>query len=219
MSDPCARRVGREHRRPALERFAAVAVLGMAVGSGTASGAAAQASAAPPGAGAVASPGGAAAGSLGGVGRGDTLRSYGTADYTWRLESLGGERLTLERYRGRTLFINVWASWCAPCVAELDGVQELYDSLRIGEGADSSIAVVLITPDRRSAAERFIRRRGLTVPAYIEARRTPSAFGLRALPTTYIVAPDGDIVLAHLGAAKWNTAEVRAFLRALALRR
>lgn len=149
----------------------------------------------------------------------DALRTFGVADYSWRLTSLGGEPLTLERFRGRTLFINVWASWCAPCVAELDEIQRLYDSLRTGESADTSIAIVLITPDRRGAAERFIRRRGLTVPAYIEARRTPSAFALRALPTTYIVAPDGDIVLVHLGAAKWNTAEVRDFLRALARRR
>lgn len=149
----------------------------------------------------------------------DALRTFGVADYSWRLTSLGGEPLTLERFRGRTLFINVWASWCAPCVAELDDIQKLYDSLRTGESADTSIAIVLITPDRRSAAERFLRRRGLTVPAYIEARRTPSAFALRALPTTYIVAPDGSIVLVHLGATKWNTAEVRDFLRALGRRR
>jgi thiol-disulfide isomerase/thioredoxin len=147
---------------------------------------------------------------------GDSLRTFGVADYSWRLTSLDGEPLTLERFRGRTLFVNVWASWCAPCVAELDDIQKLYDSLRIGENADTSIAIVLITPDRPSAARRFLRRRGLTVPAYIEARRTPAAFALRALPTTYIVAPNGDIVLQHLGAAKWNTPEVRAFLRALA---
>lgn len=146
----------------------------------------------------------------------DSLRTFGAADYSWRLTSLGGEQLTLERFRGRTLFINVWASWCTPCVAELDDIQKLYDSLRIGENADTSIAIVLITPDRRNAAERFLRRRGVTVPAYIETRRTPAAFALRALPTTYIIAPNGDIVLLRLGAAKWNTPEVRAFLRALA---
>ncbi len=152
----------------------------------------------------------------GNAGDHDSLRTFGAADYSWHLTSFDGEQLTLERFRGRTLFINVWASWCAPCVAELDDIQKLHDSLRTGESADTSIAIVLITPDRRNAAERFLRRRGVTVPAYIEARRTPSAFALRALPTTYIVAPNGDIVLLRLGAAKWNTPEVRAFLRALA---
>lgn len=142
------------------------------------------------------------------------LRSYGRADYGWALESLAGDTLSMERFRGKVLFINVWATWCLPCIAELASIERLAASLR--EGGDPRVAMLLITPERRATVAPFVRRRSLTTPVYLERKRTPGAWRLFGLPTTYVVATDGTIVLHHRGAARWDTEEVRAFLRALA---
>jgi thiol-disulfide isomerase/thioredoxin len=145
-----------------------------------------------------------------------TLRTYGRADYRWALESLDGDTLTLARFRGKVLFINVWATWCPPCIAELGSIERLAQSLT--SAADSSIAMLLITPERRGTVVPVVRRRALTTPVYLERKRTPGAWALFGLPTSYVVAPDGSIVLHHRGAARWDTDDVRAFLRALGCR-
>jgi thiol-disulfide isomerase/thioredoxin len=139
------------------------------------------------------------------------LERLGTADYRWRLRTLDGRDVSLEDFRGRVVFLNLWATWCPPCVAELASIQALHDSL-----AGSGVAFLLVSPETRDAVQPFVRRRRLTAPVYLELQPLPAAFDLRALPTTYVVARDGAIVLRHRGAADWDTDAVRRFLRALA---
>ena len=136
--------------------------------------------------------------------------TYGEADFDWSLRTLAGEDLTLEEMRGRVLFINMWATWCRPCVLELGGIQALSESL---EG--SGVTFLLVSPEDPEHVARFLEIHDLDVPAYVEAQEMPPAFGLRALPTTYVVDREGRIVLRHRGAAEWNREEVRDFLLAL----
>lgn len=139
------------------------------------------------------------------------LMVYGRADYTWTLRTLEGERVPLEKYRGRVLFINMWASWCLPCVAEMESIQQLRDSLR-----GSEVEFLLVSPEEAEPVERFLKRYGYALPVFLEAGEMPEAFGLRALPTTYVVDRSGNIVLKHRGATDWDDAAVRAFLSRLA---
>ena len=133
------------------------------------------------------------------------------ADYRWRLRTLDGDDVSLEEFRGRPVFLNLWATWCPPCVAELATIQRLHDSL-----AGSGVAFLLVSPETRAAVAPFVRRRGLTAPVYLELQPLPAAFRLRALPTTYVIAPDGAVALRHRGSADWDTDAVRHLLRALA---
>jgi peroxiredoxin len=136
--------------------------------------------------------------------------TYGEADFDWSLRTLDGEELTLEQMRGSVLFINMWATWCRPCVLELGGIEALSESL---EG--SGVTFLLVSPEDPEHVARFLEIHDLDVPAYVEAQEMPPAFGLRALPTTYVVDREGRIVLRHRGAAEWNQEEVRDFLLAL----
>ncbi len=147
-------------------------------------------------------------------GSGD-LEALGPADYTWRIRPLGtgSESFALERLRGRVLFINLWATWCAPCVAELASIAALRDSLRTDD-----IVFLIVSPEEPARVEAFLRRHRYDLPAYVEARAMPAAFGLEALPTTFVVDRLGRIVLRHRGAADWDRAPVREFLRYLAAR-
>lgn len=135
---------------------------------------------------------------------------HGRADYDWTLRRLGGEPVELAAYQGRVLFINMWASWCAPCVAEMAGIERLRGSLR-----DTEVEFLLISPEDPEPVERFVKRYGYDLPILLEVDRMPEAFGLEALPTTFVVDRAGNIVLAHRGAAEWDQDAVRTFLRSL----
>lgn len=135
----------------------------------------------------------------------------GRVDYRWSVRDLRtGEVGDLARYRGRVLFLNVWAAWCRACIEEMPSIQALHDSL-----AAEGIAVLALAADRPGPVARFLRRGRHTLPVALEEEAIPRSLGVLALPTTLIVDREGRIVLRHRGAADWDTAEVRAFLRAL----
>lgn len=136
------------------------------------------------------------------------------ADYDWAVREIGGKEVRLERFRGEVLFINLWASWCRPCVAELSSIERLREDLGGAEG----IRFLMISPESQRSVRRFLERNPYDLPFYTEAQRMPPAYGLRALPTTFIVDRRGRIVVVHRGAADWNTARVRALLTGLAAR-
>jgi thiol-disulfide isomerase/thioredoxin len=140
-----------------------------------------------------------------------TRTVLGQADYDWGLRTPGGEPLELEAFRGRVLFINMWASWCAPCVAEMASIERLRTSL-----AGSGVEFLLVSPEDPAPVERFMKRYGYDLPVLLEVDRMPAAYDLRALPTTWVVDRAGNVVLKHRGATDWDRDAVRAFLRSLA---
>lgn len=143
-----------------------------------------------------------------GRGQDETARM---ADLSWRVAALDGRTFELRELRGRTLFVNVWATWCRPCIAELGSIARLRDSLR-----GVPVEFVLVAPERRATVSRFVRRSRLALPVYVEMSPIPESYGLAAVPTTFIVAPDGRIILAHRGAARWDRPDVVALVRRVA---
>lgn len=140
-----------------------------------------------------------------------TLQSFGEVDYAWPLLTLRGEPLTLGAFRGRVLVVNYWATWCEPCVAELRSMQALRSAL-----PDTGVVFVLVAPQRPEPVQAFVRRRGLSLPVYLEGAPVPPVFGFEAVPTTWIIDRRGTIVLRHRGAARWDLPATIAFLTALA---
>ncbi|MDZ7632630.1 MAG: TlpA disulfide reductase family protein [Gemmatimonadaceae bacterium] len=132
------------------------------------------------------------------------------ADLSWSMRTLDGERLTLERFRGRVILINSWATWCEPCVAELSSMQVLRDAI-----ADASLVFALVTPQRKEPVAEFVRRRALRLPVYLEMSQAPAVYRFDAVPTTWIVDREGRIVFRHRGAMRWDTPAVQRFVRSL----
>jgi thiol-disulfide isomerase/thioredoxin len=142
------------------------------------------------------------------------LTSWGDADFRWRIRPLGqDEVISLERFRGEVFLINLWASWCIPCVRELAGIEGLRARL-----ADTDITFLVVAAEGEAPVRRFLRLHPYSLPFYLEASRMPSSWGLRGLPTTWVVDRDGRIVLMRHGEAVWDTDVVEAFLRGVAER-
>ncbi len=144
---------------------------------------------------------------------GQDLDVYGQADYEWRIRPLDGRPTTLDAFRGRVLFINLWASWCTPCIREMGSIERLRKRL-----ADADVTFLVVAAEGERPVRRFLRRYPYDLPIYLEEEPIPSAFGLRGLPTSWVVDPQGRIVLLRHGEAVWDTDEVEAFLRAIAAR-
>ena len=77
----------------------------------------------------------------------DRLTVYGQADYAWKLSTLDGEAVALESYRGKTVLLNHWATWCGPCVAEMPSLAALHDSIDRDD-----VAIVRVYGGRRHGA-------------------------------------------------------------------
>ncbi|SFQ68582.1 TlpA family protein disulfide reductase [Hymenobacter arizonensis] len=129
------------------------------------------------------------------------------------LLSLAGQPVNLSELQGKTVFVNLWASWCGPCLAEMPGIQALY------EKADpTKVAFVMISLDERPArAQALLKRRGYTFPVYVPAAPLPAPFNSQSIPSTVILRPDGQVAVRHDGMANYDTPEFRAALENLAL--
>lgn len=131
-------------------------------------------------------------------------------DYDWAVQTLDGEQIEVEDFRRRPIFLNFWATWCPPCVAEMPSIESLYR--RMG---DAGVAFVLVSNERPQAVRDFAGRHDLTVPLYT-AQDIPPALAPRAIPTTYLVSPRGEVVFEQTGSAGWDDESVVEFLTALA---
>jgi thiol-disulfide isomerase/thioredoxin len=131
------------------------------------------------------------------------------ASFDLDLVTLAGEPVSLESFRGKTIFMNFWATWCAPCLAEMPFIENLYQDMK-----DEDVVFLLIsTDDNVETARKFVDAKGYTLPNYRLAGRVPDVYNVRTLPTTYVIAPSGSMATVHVGMANYDTRGFRTFLR------
>jgi len=125
------------------------------------------------------------------------------ADYDWQFETLDGKIISLSDFAGKTIFINQWATWCPPCVAEMPSIQKLYDQVKDSPNA----AFVIVTNEKKETVEKFIKKRGFTFPVVIAHSTTPKVFESASIPVSFVVSPKGEILIKEYGSKKWHSEE------------
>jgi cytochrome c biogenesis protein CcmG/thiol:disulfide interchange protein DsbE len=111
--------------------------------------------------------------------------------------SLGGAKVTLASFRGRFVVINFFASWCQPCQVEEPQLVEFVAQHR---GATSPAVLGVVFSDSATNAAAFARSNGVTWPLVTDpGGRIALSYGVTDPPDSYIVAPDGRVVVHLLG--------------------
>ncbi|MBX2844399.1 MAG: TlpA family protein disulfide reductase [Flammeovirgaceae bacterium] len=130
------------------------------------------------------------------------------ADYNFKLIGLDGSYLELEDLKGKVIFMNFWATWCPPCIAEIPNIQELYDNTR-----NENIVFLMVSTDKNEAKIRkFIEKKGYTIPIYRPASVRPEVFSSNSIPTTFVISPEGKIAYKNIGIANYNTDSFKELL-------
>ena len=129
--------------------------------------------------------------------------------FDYKVSTLDGVAINSPVGKGKVTFINYWATWCPPCIVELPSLEKLYQEY------GDKVTFLFITQEDPSVVQRFLDRKGLTIPAVRPLMNTPEALYERSIPTNYIIDKTGKIVLKDQGAANWNTPEVRDILDSL----
>jgi thiol-disulfide isomerase/thioredoxin len=132
------------------------------------------------------------------------------ADYSWRLLDLNEGPVEFARFRGKPVFLNVWATWCPPCVAELPSIERLASR----PGLDGVAFVCVSTDESAQNVRRFLAGKNWPMTV-LRATELPPVFQTEVIPATFLIAPDGRVAVAEVGAVNWDDPFVVDFLKGL----
>lgn len=134
------------------------------------------------------------------------------AGYDLQLVAIDGARAGLRDFKGRVIFLNYWATWCPPCIAEMPNIQSLYEEYK----DDERIEFVMVSLDEdRQKARDFIQRKEFSFPVYYLAGPRPKSLQSTVIPTTFVIGREGKIITSKRGMANYNTDRFKSFLDTL----
>lgn len=127
-----------------------------------------------------------------------------------RLDGRGS--LSLGRLRGKVVYLDFWASWCAPCLVSLPLLEELRH-----EFPADRFQILAVNLDREPAKARsFLSKRKIGYPSATDPQgHIPERFGLETMPTSYLIDAKGVVRHVHTGFRKGDVDDLRARIRAL----
>jgi thiol-disulfide isomerase/thioredoxin len=142
----------------------------------------------------------------------ENTTGFETANLGFSFTDESGAIQSLSDFRGEVIFMNVWATWCPPCIAEMPSIHSLYSDFK----DDENISFILVSMDEDfEKAKKFMATRGYNLPIYHYRSKVPGTYQSSVIPTTYIISPESEIVLQKEGFAKYDTEEFKTFLREL----
>ena len=123
-----------------------------------------------------------------------------------------GSVVTLEKLRGQVIYVDFWASWCGPCRRSFPWMNEMQQKYG-GKG----LAIVAINVDKKRAdADKFLAQLPASFPVvFDEAGTSPAAFGVKGMPTSYLIDARGNVVLVERGFLEGSRGELEERIKAL----
>ncbi|MEQ9186144.1 MAG: TlpA disulfide reductase family protein [Cryomorphaceae bacterium] len=128
--------------------------------------------------------------------------------YDIRIQDVDGNIQPLAAYKGQPVFINMWASWCVPCIAEFPGLEKLKEQL-------FELEFVALNIEQAEVFQRFVTSTEVELPYYRVTSPLPSELTPNAIPASYILNAEGQVIYAFTGAADWSNPKVAEQIRKL----
>lgn len=123
-----------------------------------------------------------------------------------QLTNQEGENVQLADLEGKVVFMNFWATWCPPCVAEMPSINKFYQNYKDND----KVVFLMVNRDRNFAkGKSFLDRKDFDFDIHQIRGSAAPKFKPRSLPTTYIIDKTGEIQFTHAGMANYNTSKFK----------
>ena len=127
-----------------------------------------------------------------------------------QFEDKNGKLVSIADLQGKVVFVNFWATWCPPCIAEMPSIAKL----RKNFGDDSKIAFLMVDMDSdRAKSTKFMMKRKLDLDVYLPAGPLSPELYSGSLPTTLVFDKSGRLIFKHEGGADYSNKDFEEFLR------
>lgn len=118
------------------------------------------------------------------------------------LTDVSDKSLDFKEFKGKVVFVNNWASWCPPCIAEMPTINKLKQKL-----AAKDVVFVMVSFDAdKEKAVKFMKRKDFELDVYFPGFSYP--FVTSSIPATYILDKEGNVVSEHVGMADYSSDDV-----------
>lgn len=131
-------------------------------------------------------------------------KSKTISNYNWTLKGLNTSDINFSELKGKVIFLNFWATWCPPCIAELPSIQKLHNDYK------DSIAFVFISKEKWSEIDMFFKENEYDLPSYHSKGDLLTELPeINTIPRTFLIDKNGNIRIDKSGPADWNSNSLR----------
>ena len=124
---------------------------------------------------------------------------------SFSLKDVNGKVVNLQSFRGKKLFVNLWASWCPPCKREIPSIEKLYQSV----DTNKTKFLLVSFDDKFEPAMKYISSKKITLPIYYPMENPPALFQVQGIPATFIFNENGELVKRVDGGENYDTKEYK----------
>ncbi len=131
-------------------------------------------------------------------------------DFNFSVRDIKGNIVSADQFKGKVIFLNLWATWCGPCRAEMPTIQDLYN-----EVDHEKIVFLMLSLDNigdEEKVKKFITKKEFTFPVYTRTTSLPELLHVPSIPTTLVVSKGGKVVSRNVGTNNFNTKKFKNFL-------
>ncbi|MGC2062696.1 MAG: TlpA disulfide reductase family protein [Thermodesulfovibrionales bacterium] len=141
------------------------------------------------------------------------VKESGSAPQLQVADAITNVKLLPSELQGKVLFINIWASWCQPCMEEMPSIEALYRDM---SSSREFRMITILYKDSPEAALGYMKSQGYTFPLYVDSDGISAKnYGVTGVPESFIVDKKGVLVKRVIGGMDWNSAEAKDYLQSL----
>ena len=134
-------------------------------------------------------------------------------DFNFSVKDIESNHQSFDQFKGKVIFLNLWATWCGHCKAEMPSIQNLYNQLD-----HNKFKFVMLSIDRERDFEkvkRYVADRGFTFPVYASSGNLTEQLDVPSIPTTFVISAEGKIVMKEVGMKNYDTQKFKNLLERL----
>ena len=117
------------------------------------------------------------------------------------ISDLEGNEASLDQFKGKVVFLNIWATWCAPCIKELPNIAAAKNSVNTDD-----VVFVLVSDEKLETINRFVTKTRYDFE-FFKLNESIKKRGIFSIPQTYILNKDGEVVQSITGPQAWEEAK------------